>query len=211
MAQEAPDDIRIAVPRMPEADALLPYLRHIDEARYYSNFGPLVREFEARMAAELGVAPAMVATVSSGTQALILGLRAACVAPGTLCMMPAWTFSGRAHAAREAGLIPYFVDVSPESWALSPEISGAALREAPEPVGAVMPVAPFGAPIDYAAWDAFADETGIAIAIDAAAAFDAWPFVRAGYVRLGQAYAASLSAIGGVSVMAGFGGDWAGT
>ena len=67
MAQEAPDDIRIAVPRMPEADALLPYLRRIDEARYYSNYGPLVREFEARMTAELGVAPAMVATVSSGT------------------------------------------------------------------------------------------------------------------------------------------------
>ncbi len=285
MAQEAPEDIRIAVPRMPETDALLPYLRRIDEARYYTNFGPLVREFEARVAAELGVEPAMVATVSSGTQALILGLKAAGAAPGTLCMMPAWTFSASAHAAREAGLTPYFVDVSPDSWALTPEIAGAALSRAPEQVGAVMPVAPFGAPIDYAAWDGFAEETGITVAIDAAAAFDtarpqhapvaislhatkplgvgeggllvsrdekligrarslsnfgfrhgrnaeldgvnaklseyaaavglaaldAWPFVRTGYVRLGQAYGAALSAIDGVSVMAGFGGEWAST
>jgi dTDP-4-amino-4,6-dideoxygalactose transaminase len=39
-------------------------------------------------------------------------------------------------------------------------------------VAAVIPVSPFGAPIDFASWQAFRDETGVAVVIDAAAAFD---------------------------------------
>ena len=41
-----------------------------------------------------------------------------------------------------------------------------------ETVGAVMPVAPFGARIDGAAWDTFHEQTRIPVVIDAAAAFD---------------------------------------
>ena len=55
---------------------------------------------------------------------------------------------------------------------MTPEIARVALRRAPAKLGAVMPLAPFGAPIDYAAWDCFAEETGIAVIIDGAAAFD---------------------------------------
>ena len=33
------------------------------------------------------------------------------------------------------------------------------LVNAPGPVAAVMPVSPFGAPIDYRSWEAFRDET----------------------------------------------------
>ena len=198
---------------------------------------------------------------------------------------PAWTFSASAHAAREAGLTPFFVDVARESWALTPEIAEAALRQAPAKVGAVMPVAPFGAPLDYQGWEAFADETGTSVVIDAAAGFDtarpgrapvalslhatkvlgvgeggllvsrdkeliatarslsnfgfrdgrssalagfnaklseygaavglaaldAWPVVRTGYVHLGQACAAALAAMEGVSVVPGFGQEWAST
>src|SRR5262249_19336682 len=39
-------------------------------------------------------------------------------------------------------------------------------------VGAVMPVAPFGRPIDGARWDAFRADTGVPVVIDAAAGFD---------------------------------------
>ena len=104
MVRAAPRNIPIAVPRMPETDALLPYLRRIDEARYYSNFGPLIGEFEARAASSLGVAPESLTTMSSGTAALTLTFRAGNAAPGTLCLMPAWIFPASAHAAREAGL-----------------------------------------------------------------------------------------------------------
>ena len=39
------------MPSLPTADELLPYLRRIDANRWYSNFGPLVSEFESRIAA----------------------------------------------------------------------------------------------------------------------------------------------------------------
>jgi dTDP-4-amino-4,6-dideoxygalactose transaminase len=92
--------------------------------------------------------------------------------PGSLCVMPAWTFVATAHAAVMAGLTPYFIDVNPETWALD---AGKVLDEitrAPAPVGAVMPVAPFGLPLDIGPWDDFRAQTGLAVVIDAAAAFD---------------------------------------
>ncbi len=171
MVQDAREKIAVAIPRMPDADMVLPNLRRIDGARYYSNLGLLVQEFEARIAAGFGVVPASVTTVASGTAALILALRASNPLPGDLCMMPSWTFSATAHAAREAGLTPFFVDVAPDNWALTPE---------------------------------FAAAVGLA-------ALDAWPFVRTGYVRLAQNYAAALSAVPGLSVMSGIGQGWAGT
>ena len=42
--------IPAACPRLPDADAVLPYLRRMDAARTYSNFGPLLTAFEARLA-----------------------------------------------------------------------------------------------------------------------------------------------------------------
>ena len=132
----------------------------------------MISEFEARTVSSLGVAPESLTTMSSGTAALTLTFRAGNAAPGTICLMPAWIFPASAPAAREAGLTPFFADVARESWALTPEIARAALRRAPAKLGAVMPVAPFGAPIDYTAWDCFAVETGIAVVIDGAAAFD---------------------------------------
>ena len=68
MAAAAPPDIAIAVPRMPDADALTPYLRCIEEAHSYSNFGPPVHEFEARAAANFGIEPTSLTTLSSGAR-----------------------------------------------------------------------------------------------------------------------------------------------
>jgi dTDP-4-amino-4,6-dideoxygalactose transaminase len=44
----------------------------------------------------------------------------------------------------------------------------------PAPVAAIMPVVPFGLPMDGAAWDRLSEETGIPVIVDAAAAFDTW-------------------------------------
>lgn len=38
--------IPLLIPCLPTADQVLPWLRRIDEARWYTNFGPPVREFE---------------------------------------------------------------------------------------------------------------------------------------------------------------------
>jgi len=172
LANNEAEIIGLCVPQMPDADALLPYLREIDTARWYSNYGPLLYRFEERIAKHFGVATSAVASLSSGTAALTLALRESGARPGTLCVMPAWTFGATAHAVFAAGLTPYFVDVDDCDWALAPDQAREALRAAPGTVSAVLPVAPFGAPIDYSGWDRLAEETGIAVVIDGAAAFD---------------------------------------
>ncbi|MES2495514.1 MAG: DegT/DnrJ/EryC1/StrS family aminotransferase [Pseudomonadota bacterium] len=165
-------DIPIARPRMPAADALLPYLQQIDTNRHYTNFGPLIRALESRLATRLGVEPDCVSTVANATAGLTLALQA--VAQGRLgvCLIPSWTFVATAHAVKAAGFTPFLVDVDEASWAMTPAIALEAVSRIDGPVAAIMPVAPFGAPIDVAAWDRFTALTGIPVVIDAAAGHD---------------------------------------
>ncbi|HJP68189.1 MAG TPA: aminotransferase class I/II-fold pyridoxal phosphate-dependent enzyme, partial [Sphingomicrobium sp.] len=144
----------------------------IDASRTYSNFGPLVRSLEERLAAHFGVRKEMITTTANATQGLTLALMTMGARPGTLCVMPAWTFIASAHAALAAGLTPYFVDVDPHTWALNPAEIEKLIARAPAPVGAIMPVVPFGQPIDGAAWDRFREGAGLPVVIDAAAGFD---------------------------------------
>ena len=169
----APLETRVAVarPRLPDAGAILPYLRRIDEGRWYSNFGPLNVELEQRLAARLGDG-AEVCTAANATLALALALTAMELPAGGLVAVPAWTFVATAHAVLQAGLVPWFLDVDSDSWMLQPQAVEAALAHAPGPVVAAIPVCPFGAMPDLAAWRAFRATTGVKVLIDAAAAFD---------------------------------------
>ena len=162
---------------MPTADRAAPYLDRIDNARWYSNFGALVQEFEARLAARLN-AGARVVTVSSGTTALTLALRAMGCAPGSLCAIPSWTFVATAHAVMQAGLVPYFLDVNAATGMLDPTQTRAALKRAPGPISAVIPVCAFGQMASVDSWLTFREETGIPVLLDAAAAFDAFNDAR---------------------------------
>jgi dTDP-4-amino-4,6-dideoxygalactose transaminase len=159
-------------PKLPTAEKIAVYLQKIDASRTYSNFGPLVRSLEARLAARYGLDPGCVGTVANATVGLTLALAIQEAQPGTLCLMPSWTFVASAHAAILAGLTPYFVDVDPETWALDPDDIDRLIARAPAKVGAIMPVAPFGKSIDIAAWDRVRDRTGLPAVVDAAAGFD---------------------------------------
>lgn len=161
-----------ARPHMPPASALMPYLERIDSAQWYTNFGSLVREFEAKVCRSYGLAAGCAATVANGTTGLALALASLHAPRGALCVVPSWTFCATAHAVVAAGLRPYFVDVDRQTWSLEPEAIDAILADAPGPVAAIMTVAPFGAPIDVTAWDRVTEATGIPVVIDAAASFD---------------------------------------
>lgn len=165
------DPIPAARPRLPGADAVLPYLRRMDDSRQYSNFGPLLREFEARLAMRFEAATQVVTCVNA-TQALTLTLQALDLPKGSLVAMPAYTFVASAHAVIAAGLTPWFLDVDGDDWMLRPDTVRNALATAPGPVSAVMPVAAFGAMPDLDAWKTLRDDTGLAVVLDAAAAFD---------------------------------------
>ncbi len=165
------EPVPIARPALPTAEAMLPYLRQIDERRWYSNFGPLLVEFEARLAARFEPGTEVV-TCTNGTQALSLCLQALQLPPGSLCAMPAYTFVATAHAVMAAGLIPYFLDVDHDTWTLQPQTVRQALADAPGAISAVILVAPFGLMPDPAPWIALREETGVQVLLDAAAAFD---------------------------------------
>jgi dTDP-4-amino-4,6-dideoxygalactose transaminase len=167
--QAAP--LAVARPRLPSAEAILPYLQRIDEARWYSNFGPLLIELEQRLRDRFS-RPTEVITVANATQALALGLQAMNLAPGGYVVMPSWTFVATAHAVIQAGLMPWFVDVDPATWMLdAAQVKDLALSLTGK-IAAVIPVCAFGAMPDLDAWVAFRDETGVPVLLDAAAAFD---------------------------------------
>jgi dTDP-4-amino-4,6-dideoxygalactose transaminase len=156
---------------MPNTAAILPYLERIDGSGWYTNFGPLILELEQRLAGRFD-GTAYVATASNGTQALTIALQALGTKPGGLCILPAWTFVASAHAVRQAGLTPWFVDVESESWILNPDYVRQVMAKAPGRIEAVMVVAAFGQPVDISAWVRFHQETGVRVLVDAAASFD---------------------------------------
>lgn len=167
-----PGALPVARPRLPRADDILPYLRRIDDARWYSNFGPLLTELELRLASRF-TDGAVAATVVNATQALTLTLQAMDLPAGSLVAAPSWTFVATAHAIAQAGLVPWFLDVDHGSQMLDPAQVRDQLARAPGQVSAVLPVAAHGAMPDIEAWLGFREETGLAVLLDAAAAFDA--------------------------------------
>lgn len=170
-----PPEIRIPllVPELPGLDALMPYLRRIDEKRWYSNFGPLVQEFEARFAASFAnaspVSDVSAVTVSNATAGIEIALRALALPPGSLVLVPALTFVASATAVLSAGLTPVVADVDEDNWLLTPAIATAAAASLP--LRAVLPVATFGAAQDAQGWSDFHAVTGLPVVIDAAAAY----------------------------------------
>ena len=120
--------IPILRPKLPTADRIVPYLAEIDRSRLYSNFGPHAEALEERLAAHFGLFGGTVTTVANATLGLTLALMAQAAPPGTLCVMPAWTFVASANAVVLAGLTPYFVDVDPSTWALDPAAIESELR-----------------------------------------------------------------------------------
>jgi dTDP-4-amino-4,6-dideoxygalactose transaminase len=166
--------IPVLVPSLPDTDALIPYLRRIDAAHWYTNYGPLWREFRdklaVRLAAQTGAEMVHLAFTANGTCAIELALRCRALTGRRFCLMPSFTFIASAHAVCNAGLIPYLTDVDPHSFVLTPEIAERALRALPEPPAAVLVISAFGAPPDIAGWESFEREHGIPVVFDAAAA-----------------------------------------
>jgi dTDP-4-amino-4,6-dideoxygalactose transaminase len=97
-------------------------VRHaIDEVLATQTFilGPQLEAFERQMAQYCGRRLAI--GVASGTDALVLGLRACGVGPGDEVIVPAFTFLGTAGAVIAAGARPVFADSDPKTLNIDPE------------------------------------------------------------------------------------------
>lgn len=166
-----PIKIPIARPKLPDAARIQGFFAEIDKNRVYSNFGPLLLRFQGLIAQHLQVDADNIAVLSNATLGLQVALQSVRLTP-SLCLMPSWTFVATAHAAISAGMEPYFVDVDEQTWALCPRKVAEVAASLRGRVGAVMVVAPFGAPLDADAWIDFRESTGIPVVFDCAAGFD---------------------------------------
>lgn len=158
--------MKVLVPSMPTADEVLPYLRRIDGAKWYTNFGPLNAELEDRLEQHV---ECPVVTVANATLGLELAIREVLPGASGNVLCPSWSFQATATAIIRAGHIPVFADVDLRNHALSVAIAFEACARMD--IHAVVPVCPLGHPIRYHEWQAFHDRTGIPVVIDAAAAF----------------------------------------
>ncbi|MBE0612436.1 MAG: DegT/DnrJ/EryC1/StrS family aminotransferase [Burkholderiales bacterium] len=155
---------------MPRADDLIGLLREIDESRWYTNFGPLAKRFEAQLAGRFQPrTPVSVVSVCNCTLALELLLAARRLPADSTVLVPALTFVATGTAIKRAGHRLLVADVDPQRWTLTPEIARTAA--AAHRIACVIPVTTLGCPVDAEQWDAFSAETGIPVIIDAAGAF----------------------------------------
>lgn len=174
--------VELMRPLLPEAKHITPYLERIDKNRWYSNFGPMEREFQQRLATHFNLTPADVVTCSSATAGMISVLRALHRPKGSLCIMPSWTFVATPASAIAAEMTPYFMDVDDKTWALDPEKVKEEVKRIKGVIGAVIVVAPYGKAVDLDAWAKFSAETSIPVAVDAAAGFDAFTQARFNHI-----------------------------
>ncbi len=80
--------------------------------------GPEVKALEEELAPRLGTRHAV--AVASGTDALLLSLKALGVGPGVDVVLPTFTFFATAGAVVNAGGRPGFADIKPGGWNLVP-------------------------------------------------------------------------------------------
>lgn len=168
-------EIPINLPMLPRWDELADWMRRIDRNQIYTNRGPLCIELERRLETHyLGESSGRgaVCLTANASLGLVASLLALDLPAGSICALPAWTFVGSAEAVVMAGLTPYLLDVDLETWALNPSSIDQQIVAMPKPPAVIMAVAPFGAPLDTAAWSAFSTESGIPVVIDAAGGFD---------------------------------------
>ena len=101
--------------------------------------GPEVEAFEREFAAYLGAQHCV--GVANGTDALTIALRALGVRAGDEVVVPSFTFYATAEATVNAGAVPVFCDVDPETFCVTRETMAAALSPR---TAAVVPVHLFG-------------------------------------------------------------------
>jgi dTDP-4-amino-4,6-dideoxygalactose transaminase len=151
----------------PNVGARETFIRYVDEMfdqQWLTNNGPLVQQFERRIAEYLGVRHCV--AMNNGTIALEIAIRALGLAGEVI--VPSYTFIATAHALHWQGITPVFADVDPKTHTLDPT----AVRRmiTPRTTGIIgVHLWGRGAPVDEL--QDIADEHGLQLMFDAAHAF----------------------------------------
>ncbi|PPK64070.1 DegT/DnrJ/EryC1/StrS family aminotransferase [Actinokineospora auranticolor] len=144
----------------------------VDRGKY--SHGPLVGRFEQALARYTGARFAI--GVNSGTDALVLLMRAAGLEPGDEVVVPAFSFIASASAVVLAGGRPAFADIDPDTYTLD-----LAAVEVGKRTRMVMPVHLFCQLADLTAVERFAQRHALTVVEDSAEAIGMrWDGAHAG-------------------------------
>lgn len=160
------------------------YLNECIDSTFVSSVGQFVTRLE-EMVAEISGTAYAVAT-SAGTTALHTALMSVGAAAGDMVIIPSYTFIATANAVAHCGAVPWCVDITEDSWTMSPEILEAELQEktvmidgqlchrvSGKRVAAIMPVYTLGNPADMDEIQNIAKKYDLPVVADAAAAIGA--------------------------------------
>lgn len=156
--------LHVGQPNIGNRDKFLEGVARALDNRWLTNNGPLVQEFEQRIADQLGVKHCV--AMCNGTIALEIAIRALGLTGEVI--VPSWTFVATAHALYWQGITPVFADIDPATHNLDP----VAVRRMITPrTSGIIGVHLWGraAPVDEL--QAIADEHGLKLMFDAAHAF----------------------------------------
>lgn len=155
----------------PELEAIWNEVSAVAERVLRSGYfvgGPEVAGFEAEAAAYLGVEHAV--ALNSGTDALVIGLRALGIERGDEVVTSPFTFFASPESIGILGATEVFADVHPDSFNVDPE----RVEESITPrTRALMPVHLFGRPADMDTLHDIASRHGLAVIEDSAQSFGA--------------------------------------
>jgi len=141
-------------------------LRVLDHGKFI--LGPEVKELEEKIAALCHVKYA--SGVASGTDALLLALRAAGVGPGDEVITSDFSFFASAGVVSRLGATPVFVDIEPDTYNIDPNLLEKAITPRTK---VIMPVHLFGQLADMDPIMVIARKHNVKVVEDAAQAIGA--------------------------------------
>jgi dTDP-4-amino-4,6-dideoxygalactose transaminase len=158
------EKLHVGHPNIGDRDRFLSYVGEIFDRRWLTNNGPIVQEFEDRVANYHDVRHCV--AMCNGTIALEIAIRALGLKDEVI--IPSYTFVATAHALHWQGITPVFADINPVTHNLDPE----AVRRmiTPRTTG-IMGVHLWGRAAPTRALQEIADEHELSLVFDAAHAF----------------------------------------
>ncbi|MGB8636257.1 MAG: DegT/DnrJ/EryC1/StrS family aminotransferase, partial [Rhodanobacteraceae bacterium] len=111
------EPLHVGRPNIGDRDAFLQRVNQILDSQWLTNNGPMVQEFEQRIADHLGVKHCV--AMCNGTIALEIAIRALGLKGEVI--IPSWTFVATAHALYWQGITPVFADIDPATHNLDPD------------------------------------------------------------------------------------------